>query len=230
MVKFKSLITGFLPIIYVLVFIGYAYAKVSYIKDYMLLFKSLMYVSLVCWYVLTTPRISIIYLLIILFFSVADLAGINGGEVLRWVLLLFYIGNLLIVYYITRKLKEFKVKISFFKRIILILVLIVSTFIVSVFFARFKIVILGFAFSLVVLLYVSYSFYAKAISRSSFLMLAGVILLIVCYSFTAINQFLQPYKYFSLLDGVTYAVALYLITKAVLIDDNEYIENLEVIE
>lgn len=230
MIKFKNLITGFLPIIYLLVFVGYAYAKVNYIKDYMLLFKSLMYISLVGWYLLTTPRINSIYLLIVLFFSIGDLVGINGGKVFRWVLLLFYVGNLLIVYYITRRLREFKVKKSFFKSIALILTLIAITFTTSVFFASYKIVILGFALPLVILLYVSYFFYTKAISSSSFLMFAGVILLIVCYSFTAINQFLQPYKYFSLLDGVTYAVALYLITKAVLVDDNEYIENLEIIE
>lgn len=117
-----------------MVFVGYAYAKVNYIKDYMLLFKSLMYISLVGWYLLTTPRINSIYLLIVLFFSIGDLVGINGGKVFRWVLLLFYVGNLLIVYYITRRLREFKVKKSFFKSIALILTLIAITFTTSVFF------------------------------------------------------------------------------------------------
>lgn len=228
--KFKEIVSSFLPIIYILVFLGYAYAKVNFIKDYMLLFKTLMYISLAGWYLLTTPRINIIYLLIILFLSLGDLGGINGGEVFRWVLSLFYIGNLLITYYIINRLRENKVKKTFFKTITIVLLLVTCSFVISVFFTNYKVVILNFTFPLIILLYVSYLFYAKAVTRSSFLMVIGVVSLVVCYAFSAINQFLQPYKYFSLLDGITYALALYLITKAILIDDNEFVENLEIIE
>lgn len=228
--KFKEIVSSFLPIIYILVFLGYAYAKVNFIKDYMLLFKTLMYISLVGWYFLTTPRINIIYLSIVFFLATADLAGISGGEVFRWVLSLFYIGNLLITYYIINRLRENKVKKTFFKTITIVLLLVTCSFVISVFFTSYKVVILNFTFPLIILLYVSYLFYAKAVTRSSFLMVIGVVSLVVCYAFSAINQFLQPYKYFSLLDGVTYALALYLITKAIVDDDKEFVENLEIIE
>lgn len=188
------------------------------------MFKSLMYVSLLGWYFYKAYKINSIYILCMLFFATSDLLGISLDHGYRMVLVLFYIANIGIKVSIIIQLKRIGIKKDFLKKIYLIFTFITIFFVAMAFFGRFKFYILSFGFSLVLLLYLAYYYYTKVVKQPSFLMLAGVSLLVVCFILTAINQFLLPYKYYSLLDGITYAIALYLITKAIVVEDNNYFE------
>lgn len=187
-----------------------------------------MYVSLISWYVLQTRKINFIFLLSILFLAIGDLLVLIQGEVFRYILAFSFVGNLGILYYMMQKLKSINIKTSVLKKLTLVIGLIICLFIFTAFFASFKIYLLNFSLLLVVLFYVSYLFYIKSVSQSSFLILAGVVLLMITYAFTGVNEFVVPYKYFSLIDAASYALALYLICTAVLSEDNKYEETINI--
>lgn len=220
----KERIGTVLTVIYFLFFLGYTYPKINHMTNYMLLFKALMFIALLSYYFVMAKKINLTYILMFFLYAFGDLSGIYGGAYDNFSLHSFFVGNIVLVYMINIKIQRYATTKTFFNNINKVSALLSFIYILFALFLSFKFEILGFALLLTLLLYISYCHYVQSVKKSSFLMLSGVISLIVCNIFTAINQFLLPYKYYSLLDGVTYAIALYLITKAIVVEDNDYLE------
>lgn len=195
----------------------------------MILLKSLMYIFLTTFYFLNTKKIDFLYLLFISLIMMSDLYGIQADNI-SIPISLFFISNIILTYLIISITKRNNKVLKAYKHLNLCTYIIIGIYIVFIYFDSTLMYVIGLALSLILLLYTSYIYYSKLVRTSSFLLLAGVGLLIITYIFTGLNQLVIPYKYFSLIDATAYAMALYFICRAVITSEKEFIENLEIIE
>lgn len=175
-----------------------------------------MHSSLFCWYVVRTHKINPFFLFVIsLFVSVDVLYYYINDEKYIWSI--FFLVNLGLIYFLTSTIKR-SVNISE-KVIYSFIIVFLVALLIGVLLSSYYIITIFFVLSLLLPFFIALYYYKYEVKESSFLILASVGVLIVYYSFLALNLMISNYINYVAIQLIAYVLFLFLITKSIIEED-----------
>lgn len=190
----------------------------------MLLFKVFVFTSLILFYIVNAKKINTTYLLAMMLLTIGDLSEVYFAKNFIIALSLFYASNVIFIFLISQKMKRAALDSLISKNTFKICLSLLIMYAIIMYLNKTLYYIIGLAISLITTFCFAFIYYSKSAKQSSFWLLGGITLLIVSFLFGRIDGFIISYKYYSLIDTITYALGLFLICKAVLFEEKEYLE------
>lgn len=184
----------------------------------------LMFSTLILYYIVFVKKekINYLFILVLITQAIADLFFVEKQIYLNYIvgLSLYFIVNLLLVIVLNTKVKENNVKQA--RLVVVIGFVLLALFAVFLVFVVKQLLPIIYALMMILLVYSAYQYYTLHTRFSSFLMLFGVSAYLVCAAAASLGVFMMFNFYYVSIQVVTYVIAMYCITSA-LINESENI-------
>lgn len=215
-----------LVVFFVALSILYTKVKLDNDTGLMQTFSALAVFVLLIYYTTASIKVNIHYIAALVSLLVADLLFVYDEFYLYMSGLTFFLlYNASLLMILIGKIGLIK-KSHLYKIVIPTTILFLSlTYLVFAGLSNLKALIIIFGVILSFLISAALGYYTQSSKKSSIIMLIGVLLLVANYVFGGMNKLLLPSNYYEILESISYSVGIFLITKAMIIEDKNNNKN-----
>lgn len=186
--------------------------------------SSLSVISLLFLYITKTVKINKLYVFGLVSLALGDFFfAYDDAQLYTIGITFFMFYNLITIFLLIRTMGLLNKRLKILKRILPLIIVILSL----LYFLLSNVINIGtlvliFGTVVVSVLLISFQYYRESLKKSSAFMLAGIFLLSTSYAFAGMNKLLYENAYYSIIESLSYAVGISLITCGVTLNDYSY--------
>lgn len=221
--KIKVAVSSILILLFLL--FSFIYLKQGAVgADKAQFWSSLSVISLLFLYITKTVKINKVYVFGLISLALGDFFFAYDDAQLYIIGITFFMFyNLITIFFLVRTMGLLSKRLKIFKRILpLIMVTLSLLYFLLSNVINIGILVLIFGSVVVLVLLISFRYYKESLKKSSAFMLAGLFLLSTSYAFAGMNKLLYENPYYSIIESLSYAIGISLITCGVTLNDYSY--------